>query len=340
MVKLRDLRTVTEVKEPTPLIGSIAFGVIDRGTNVLQVRVTSVCGMCCKFCSVDAGPCSKSRWNEFVVTDLEWLREWVEAVVKFKGGGVEILLDGIGDPLEHPRIAEVVSTLKEIEGVKSVALETHGLRLDFDLVNELVESGLDRINLSIESLNPNKAKFLAGRDDFDVEKLREVIEYVVSETPIDVHLTPVLIPGVNEEDVIEVLLRGKEIGVGKRWPPFTVQKYVKHKRGRKVKGVKEWSWERFWQWISEVERKYGLRLRWSMEEWGMKYAPKLPTLYETGSRVKVEVIARGHIKGEWLAVPLPRRNVVMTVVGIPGEVGKRVNVKVISNKDNIYLASP
>ncbi|ALU11685.1 Fe-S osidoreductase [Ignicoccus islandicus DSM 13165] len=340
MARKMEGRTVTEIREPIPLIGSIAFGIIDRGTNVLQVRVTSVCGMCCKFCSVDAGPCSKSRWNEFVITDIEWLKRWVSEVVKFKGGDIEILLDGIGDPLEHPQITEIVSGLREIEGVKSIALETHGLRLSFDLVDELARSGLDRINLSIETLNPSKAKFLAGRDDYDVSKVKEVIEYTVSNTPIDVHLTPVLLPGINENDVIEILLWGKEIGVGKKWPPFTVQKYVRHKRGRKVKGVKEWDWDYFWKWIDETERKYGLKLKWSMDEWGMRYAPKLPTLYEKGSRVKVEIVSRGHIKGEWLAVPIPNRNVVITLVGVAGDIGKRVTVRIINNKDNIYLATP
>ncbi len=340
MLEPDQLRKVIHIREPVPLIGSIAFGIIDRGTNVIQVRVSSVCALCCVFCSVDAGPCSKRRWADYLVDDVEWLGRWVSEVVRYKRVPVEVLLDGIGDPLEHPDIVSVVKVLKEIDGVKSVALETHGYRLTKELAYSLAEAGLDRINLSIDTLDPEKAKYLTGRPEYDIKRVMEVIEEIVAESEVDVHLTPVLIPGVNEEDVKEVILWGKRIGVGKRWPPFTVQKYVVHKRGRKIKGVKEMTWDEFWKWIEETEKELGVRLRWSMEEWGMRYAPKIPELYEKGKRVKVEIIARGLLRGEWLAVPLPRRDVVMTVTNVRGEIGRRVTVKVRENKDNIYLASP
>ena len=189
-------------------------------------------------------------------------------------------------------------------------------------------------------MDEEKAKILTGRPDYSVKRITEVVEYLVRETNVDVHVTPVLLPGINEEDVKEVIRWAKEIGLGKRWPPFTVQKYVVHKRGRKLKNVKEMTWEEFWKWIEKTEEELGVRLKWSMEEWGMRKAPKLPTLYPKGERGKVEIIARGLFRGEWLAVPLPRRNVVMTVVNVNGEIGKRVKVRVVSNKDNIYLAMP
>jgi uncharacterized Fe-S cluster-containing radical SAM superfamily enzyme len=339
-LKLRE-RVTVRVREPFPLVGTVAFGIIDRGTNVLQVRVTSVCSLCCAFCSVDAGPCSKGRWADFVVEDLEWLEAWVSDFVKFKGVPVEVLLDGVGDPLEHPEIAEVVRRMKSVEGVKSVALETHGFRLTEELAFELAEAGLDRINLSLESLDPAKAKWLAGRKEYDVLRVKEVVEKLVRETSVDVHVTPVLLPGINDEDVKEIILWAKDVGFGKRWPPFTVQKYVRHKHGRKLKGVREMSWEEFWNYLRRLEEELGVRLRWSMEEWGMMKAKKLPEVYKLNERVKVEVVSRGLFRGEWLAVPLPRRDVVMTLVRAPGaEVGKRLNVRVRQNKDNIYLVSP
>ncbi|MDD1656702.1 MAG: radical SAM protein, partial [Methanomicrobiales archaeon] len=50
-----------------PLIGSVAFGIIDRGTSLLQVRPSCSCNLNCPFCSVDAGPCSRSRATEYQV---------------------------------------------------------------------------------------------------------------------------------------------------------------------------------------------------------------------------------------------------------------------------------
>jgi len=224
--------------------------------------------------------------------------------------------------------------------VASVALETHGLKLNEDLAFSLAEAGLDRINLSIETLDEAKAKELAGRPDYDVRRVKEVIEKVFRETQVDIHVTPVLLPGINDEDIKEIIKWVKEVGFGKRWPPITIQKYVRHKRGRKMKGIKEMTWEEFWNYVSKLEKETGARLRWTMEEWGMMRARKLPELYKRGEVVKVEIVSRGLFRDEWLGVPVGRRDVVMTVVNADVDVGRRIKVKVRQNKDNIYLASP
>ncbi len=335
---MENKRVIVSVREPTPLMGSVAFGVIDRGTNVIQVRPTSVCGLCCVFCSVDAGPCSRRRWADFQVDDLEWMRLWVEEIAKFKGERVEALIDGAGDPLEHPKIDELVALLKESRWVKSVALETHGRLLDYKMAMKLNDAGLDRINLSLDTLDDRKGKLLSQRKDYSVSRVKEVVEWLVKNTRIDVHVTPLWIPGVNDEDVKEVIAWAKRIGVGKRWPPFTVQKYVVHKHGRKVKGVRELTWEEFWKKLEEWEKELGVRLRWNMSEWGMKSSKKVPEVYKVGEKVKVEIISRGLFKGEWLGIPLPNRDRVITVIGDYYEIGERVKVKIIANKDNIYLA--
>jgi len=50
-----------------PLIGSIYFGVIDRGTNLLQIRPITGCPLNCPFCSVDEGPISKTKLRDYIV---------------------------------------------------------------------------------------------------------------------------------------------------------------------------------------------------------------------------------------------------------------------------------
>jgi uncharacterized Fe-S cluster-containing radical SAM superfamily enzyme len=60
-------RPIYTVGLGVPQVGTLAFGVVDRGTNVLEVRPTSVCALSCVFCSVNAGPQSRARWAEYVV---------------------------------------------------------------------------------------------------------------------------------------------------------------------------------------------------------------------------------------------------------------------------------
>ena len=50
-----------------PLIGLLHIGVIDRGSNLLQVRTSTACNKSCTFCSTDAGPYAKVKKRNIVV---------------------------------------------------------------------------------------------------------------------------------------------------------------------------------------------------------------------------------------------------------------------------------
>ena len=332
-------RPLVQLGEPAPLLGTVFIGVIDRGTNVLQVRPTTLCPLSCIFCSVDAGPRSRLRQAEYMV-DPDWLATWVEEVARAKGVEVEALIDGVGDPLAYPWIDRLVAKLKSSRWVKTVALETHGAPLSPQLIERLERAGLDRINFSIETLNPEKARKLTGTPWFDVERVVKLIEYIVSSTSIDVHVTPVWLPGVNDADIEEVVRWALRIGAGKRWPPATVQKYIAHRHGRRPEGVREPSWSEFWSWLSSLERKLGTRLRWTMEEWGMRYAPRVKPPYRRGERVKVVVAAPGWLKGEKLAVTLRRDWLVTLVDANDLEVGDVVAARLVTVKDTILVAKP
>lgn len=334
--RFRDGRLIYRVPRDLPAYGYIALGVIDRGTNVLQVRPTTICPQSCIFCSVDAGPNSRRRWAEFIV-EPELIVRGVEEAVAVKGCCVEALVDTIGDPLTYPYIVELVEMLKRTSGVKSVALETHGMLLSERLVNRLHEAGLDRVNLSLETLNPEKARFLYGTRAYSVERVVSVSEYLVRETSIDLHVTPLWLPGVNDEDIERVIEWAVKIGAGKKWPPVTVQKFIKHKYGR-GRELREVSWSEFWGFVDRLEKKLGVRLRWSMEEWGMYYTCRVRTLISKGDLVEVDVVSRGWLRGEYLGV---YNNEYLLGV-FPGRrfgtiTGKRCLVRVVEDRDGLLL---
>ena len=62
-----------------PLTGCIAFGVIDRGSNLLQIRATTVCNMKCKFCSTSANNFDMHPSN-FIV-DKNYLVKWTKHII-------------------------------------------------------------------------------------------------------------------------------------------------------------------------------------------------------------------------------------------------------------------
>ncbi|MEM4718256.1 MAG: radical SAM protein [Desulfurococcaceae archaeon] len=331
-------RVVYRVGDNTPVFGYIAFGIIDRGTNVLQVRPTTICPQACIFCSVDAGLKSTNRWAEYIV-EPDLIIKGVEKAIEEKSCDVEILLDTIGDALTYPWLIELVKELRKINGVKSIALETHGLMLTQKLVDKLNEAGLDRVNLSIETLNNELARYLYGVPHYDVRRVMDVAEYLVKETSIDLHVTPLWLSSVNDEDIVEVLRWALRIGAGKRWPPVTVQKYIRHKYGRKS-NIQEVSWSEFWDFVGKLEEKVGTRLRWTMDEWGMAYTKRIKPVLKVGEYIEATIIGRGWLRGEYLAVyndrylvsVKPRRSVKV-------KLGNKYTVRIVSNKDNLYIAN-
>ena len=331
-------RELAEIRPPTPLMGHIAFGVIDRGTNVLQVRPSTLCPHNCVFCSVDAGPWSTTRSREFIV-EASHLVDWVERVAGEKGVMVEALIDGVGEPLTHPRILEIISGLAGSGRVWRVAIETHGGFLTKKLVDKLAEAGLSRINLSVDSLDPEKARMLAGVDWYDVRRVIEVAEYALRETPIDVVLTPVVVPGVNEEDMKDLIEWAKRHGAGEKsgWPTgVLIQKMEAHRYGRKPRGVRIWSWSYFYKWLARLEEKTGYLLRPSMEDLGIRPAWRVPEPYGKGDLVRLEILGVGWHKGEYLGVDESWSRVFAVYCRRPcrGSVWARI----VRSKDNIYVA--
>lgn len=321
--------------EGAPLYGYIGFGVIDRGTNVLQVRPTTICPLNCIFCSVDAGPRSKNRQAEFIA-DPDSIYEATVEIARFKGGGIEALIDTVGDPLTYPYLVKLVKKLKQNLYISSVALETHGALLTIKLIDKLNEAGLDRINLSIDSLDKEKAKYLQGTEWYDVNKVMRLAEYIVKETNIDLHITPVWIPGVNDKDVVEIIKWAYRIGAGKKWPPATIQKYNIHKYGRKIPGIKPLKWDEFWEKIKQLETTVGYRVSWKMDEWKMERRKRYPCPYRRSDKVVVKIIAPGLFKGEYIGVAV-KKEWLVTVFGKKVRIGTEYYVKIIDDKDCLLI---
>ena len=321
-----------------PLIGTVAFGIIDRGTNVIQVRPTTLCPLSCVFCSTDAGPKSRRRICEYVV-DLDYLVDVFRKVVAYKGAyRIEAHIDTVGDPLTYDRIVDLVQELSSTRGVEVVSLQTHGALLTEKLVDELGDAGLSRINLSIDALDPKLARLLADTPWYDVHRVMQVAEYIAKSSKIDLLIAPVWVPGLNDHEIPKIIEFALKIGAGKRWPPLGIQKYVKHKHGRKPRGVKPMSWRKFYSKLRELELKYGVKLILKPEDFGIHKRRMLPIPFKLGEKVMVRVVEEGWLKGEKLGVARDRVVTLVEAEDIP--VGVEVKVKIIWNKDNIIVARP
>jgi hypothetical protein len=284
---------------------------------------------------VDAGPHSRSRVTDYQV-ELDYLMEAVEEIAPFKGPGVECHIDSTGEPMLYPDIIELVRGLKAIKEVSVVSMQSNGTLLDEERIASLEEAGLDRINLSIHSLKPEKAALLAGMPGFDIEKIKQTARSI-AKSKIDLLLAPVCIPGINDEDMPELIRFAQEIGAGKRWPPLGIQKFEHYRLGRSPGKVRAQNWWQFYnRSMAQWEKQFSIPLRLKPQDFKIEKRPTIPTVFEKKEKAWVEIKAPGWVRGEQLGVA---KNRVVSVMDCPIQQGS-VRVQMVSNKHNIYVAVP
>ncbi|MEM4157568.1 MAG: radical SAM protein [Candidatus Methanomethylicaceae archaeon] len=326
-----------KVPDNLPLVGTVYFGIIDRGTNVLQIRPTTYCPLSCIFCSTDAGPNSKRRRTEYLV-ELDHIMDWTSYLVKIKGEGVEAHIDTVGDPLTYPKIVDLVHQMRELEEVATVSMQTHGHLLNEKVIDDLEQAGLSRINLSIDALDPQLAKRLAGTENYNVNRVIEMAKYITENTSIDLLIAPVWVHPLNDLEMEKIIGLAKELGAGRNCPPLGIQKCERHKFGRRVKEIKFMTWYEFYRRLKELELRTSTKLILKASDFGIRPATSLKAPYRKWEKISVNVVGPGWFKGESLAVTRDKRWVV-TIVGAELPEGAEVNVRLLRVKDNILVAT-
>ena len=167
------------------------FGRVHRS---LRVSVTDRCNLRCRYCM----PAEGMRWleREELLTDDELVR----VVGLFARLGVSELRITGGEPLVRPGLAALVGRLARAEGVREVSMTTNGV-LVADAIDALVANGLARVNVSVDSLDPQRFRAITRRDDLSrVLEGLAACERHPSLRPIKVNA--VALRGVSEPDVL------------------------------------------------------------------------------------------------------------------------------------------
>jgi uncharacterized Fe-S cluster-containing radical SAM superfamily enzyme len=318
-----------------PLFGCIAFGIIDRGTNVLQVRPISECPLSCVFCSTDAGPRTKQRISEYMVDLPQLLAAFDRAASYKETDDIEAHIDTVGEPAMYPQLVELVEGLTKNSHVKTVSMQTNGMMLSAKLIDKLGYAGLSRINMSIESLKPELAKSIAGTDAYNLARVLENAEYIARNTGIDLLIAPVWLPGINDEEMPKLIEFALRIGAGKKFPALGIQKFLPHRYGRR-QGIKQMGWDEFYSRLRKWEDEYGTKLVLRPEDFGSFECKAIPRLFKRYEKVKVKAVGPGWMKGEKLGVSRDR---VITIVDADRvRSGTEVNVRIERVVDGIYIA--
>ena len=180
----------------TPLRGQGMPDQFGRMARDLRVSVTDRCNLRCTYCM----PAEGLPWlpKPEMLTDEELLR----VVGVFVGLGVrQVRLTG-GEPLLRRSLTAVVRGIAAMTPRPQIAMTTNGIGLD-RLAGPLAEAGLDRVNVSLDTVDPSDFLSLTRRDRFgDVER---GLKAAASAGLTPVKVNAVAMRGINDRTVADVL---------------------------------------------------------------------------------------------------------------------------------------
>ena len=165
-----------------------------RTIEYLRISVTDRCNFRCLYCMPEAG--------------LQWLpkseilsyEEIAELVGQLAPLGLRRIRITGGEPTIRPNLNELIAMLRAVPGIEDIALSTNGVRLP-QIAPLLRESGLDRVNLSADSLRPDRISRIARRNlGFDpVAAARAATQAGLDPLKINV----VVMRGINDDEVTD-----------------------------------------------------------------------------------------------------------------------------------------
>lgn len=176
----------------------------------LRISVTDRCNLRCTYCMPAEGMDWTPRSELLTYEEIERVaRLCVERL-----GVDSIRLTG-GEPTVRADLDELVGRLAPL-GV-DLSLTTNGTRLT-ELAGPLARAGLRRVNVSLDSLRPDRFLALTRRDQLDrvVDGIRAALEAGLA--PVKVNC--VVVRGVNDDEVVDLAAFGRELGVVVRFIEF------------------------------------------------------------------------------------------------------------------------
>ncbi len=162
-----------------------------RVIDYMRVSITDRCNLRCLYCMPDGG--KPVEYKEIMSYE-----EIVRIIRVSSSLGVrKIRLTG-GEPLARKNVQFLIREIKGIEGIEELSLTTNGVLLS-RYVDEIREAGLDRLNVSLDSLRPERYREITGGGSLD--KVIEGIERAHDVGLRPVKLNVVVIRGINDDEI-------------------------------------------------------------------------------------------------------------------------------------------
>ena len=165
-----------------------------RSINYLRISVSDRCNLRCTYCMPPEGV-PQMPHSEI----LSYEEIWTVARAAAKLGIDRIRLTG-GEPLVRAELPKLIKMFSQIEGIQELSLTTNGTLLK-KYALELKQAGLSRVNVSLDTLKPDKFRYITR-----VGELKDVLDGIeaAKEAGFDpVKINTVVMRGINDDEILD-----------------------------------------------------------------------------------------------------------------------------------------
>lgn len=179
-----------------------------RKIRYLRLSITSQCGMRCQYCRPQAREFpSTVATNRPEPLKLEEIVGLVSHLVQRHGVG-KVRLTG-GEPTVRSDLLELVRSLAGVDGLGELVMTTNGLKLA-ELAQPLANAGLKRVNVSLDTLDPERFRSITGVHGLD--RVLDGLRAAKRAGLLPVRVNCVVMRGVNDDELDVLLSRALEEG--------------------------------------------------------------------------------------------------------------------------------
>ena len=191
-----------------------------RHISYLRISVTDRCNLACTYCMPEQLAANTGRKD---LLDFEEISEIVRTLAPL--GISKIRLTG-GEPLVRKGLEDLVSMIAPIEGIREIAMTTNGQLLD-KIARPLASAGLQRVNISLDSLDPGRYREITRGGD--IRRVLRGIDAARGAGLDPVKINCVITPDTNPEEIKDLkafchakgleirFIRQMNLGTGKFW---------------------------------------------------------------------------------------------------------------------------
>lgn len=177
-----------------------------RNIDYLRISLTNNCNLRCIYCMPEKGQIPQVNTlslNE-IINFLKVSKELGIKKVRYTGG----------EPLLFKEIERLIYETNKTIGIDDIAITTNAITLE-PMVKDLMKAGLSRINISLDTLKPDKYKLITRGGE--LKKVQDSIDRCLTLGMPHIKLNIVIIKGVNDDEIEDLVLLTKDMPISVRF---------------------------------------------------------------------------------------------------------------------------